>query len=180
MLIPFPIAALAGALLVDLAYLGTGDAFWVRMSMWLLGTGVILGALAGLVGYMDFSKIPRARQQRVGWAHAVGNSMVIVLALINWALRLNDPIGGLVPWGVALSTICVIGLMLPDGSAASSSIAITSAWPLGRPTRIRDVLVAECAARNVGRQVLLGGPFFCVHANCVAALSRTMVSNRVR
>jgi len=111
MLIPFPIAALAGALLVDLAYLGTGDAFWARMSMWLLGTGVIMGALAGLVGYMDFSKIPRARQQRVGWAHAVGNSMVIVLALINWALRLNDPIGGLVPWGVALSTICVIGLM---------------------------------------------------------------------
>src|SRR3569832_527594 len=111
MLIPFPIAALAGVLLVDLVYLGTGDAFWARMSMWLLSAGVIMGSLAGLVGYMDFSKIPRARQQRVGWAHAVGNSMVIVLALIYWALRLNAPIGGLVPWGVALSTFCVIGLV---------------------------------------------------------------------
>src|SRR3569623_1631797 len=82
MLIPFPIAALAGALLVDLAYLGTGDALWARMSMWLLGAGVIMGALAGLVGYMDFSKIPRARQQRVGWAHDVGNSKVNVIALM--------------------------------------------------------------------------------------------------
>src|SRR3569833_1801676 len=81
MLIPFPIAALAGALLVDLAYLGTGDAFWARMSMWLLGTGVIMGAKTSHIRNKKNNKKPHTRQQRVGWAHAVGNSMVIVLAL---------------------------------------------------------------------------------------------------
>lgn len=111
MLVPFPIAALVGALLTDFAYLGTDDPFWARMSIWLLGAGVIMGGVAGVVGYLDFSKIPRARQQAVGWAHAVGNSIVLLLALINWALRVGDPIDGLVPWGTVLSLVCVVGLM---------------------------------------------------------------------
>lgn len=66
MLIPFPIAAFVGTLLIDFAYLGTHDVFWARMSIWLIGTGVIMGTVAGFVGYMDFSKISRVRQQRVG------------------------------------------------------------------------------------------------------------------
>src|SRR6185437_5872905 len=40
MLIPFPVAFLVAAFVTDLAFIGTGDGFWARASMWLIGAGI--------------------------------------------------------------------------------------------------------------------------------------------
>jgi len=44
--VTLPIGFLVGALLSDLAFEGTGDAFWARASIWLIGAGLAGGALA--------------------------------------------------------------------------------------------------------------------------------------
>jgi uncharacterized membrane protein len=92
MLIPFPLAALTGALLTDLAFWMTGDPFWARASTWLLGFGVLTGLAAGAVGAIDYFGVPRARAVAMGKVHAYGNVVAIVLALVNWILRLGDEV----------------------------------------------------------------------------------------
>jgi len=61
MLVPFPIAFLIGALLSDLAYAGTRNAFWATASAWLVGAGVVGGVLAALAGVTDFLGNERIR-----------------------------------------------------------------------------------------------------------------------
>ncbi len=48
MLVVFPIGFFVGALATDLAFWGTSDSFWARASEWLLGVGIVMGALASM------------------------------------------------------------------------------------------------------------------------------------
>jgi Predicted membrane protein (DUF2231) len=61
MLIPFPIAFFVFAFLCDLAFWRTGNAFWATGSLWLLGAGLIMAALAAIFGVIDFLGEPRIR-----------------------------------------------------------------------------------------------------------------------
>jgi uncharacterized membrane protein len=61
MLIPFPVAFLVGALLTDLAFIATGDGFWARASIWLIGAGIVMALLAAVAGFTDFFGEPRIR-----------------------------------------------------------------------------------------------------------------------
>lgn len=107
-LVPFPIAFWVGALGSDLAYWWTADAFWAQVSLWLVGAGFITGAVAGLVGLFDFISIPRAREHRDGWIHAIGNGAALIIALVSWLTRLGDPTTAVVPVGLALSLLTVL------------------------------------------------------------------------
>ena len=69
MLIPFPIAFLTGLLATDIAWWQSRDAFWARVSAWLLEAGLLTGLVAALVGLIDFIGVRRVRQHRAGWIH---------------------------------------------------------------------------------------------------------------
>lgn len=104
-LVPFPIAFLIGAFLSDLAYWSTADTFWAQGSLWLVGTGVVTGGLAATFGLTDFLTIHRAREHVDGWVHFIGNVFVLVLGLINWALRLELSDQAVLPWGLVISAL---------------------------------------------------------------------------
>ncbi len=104
MLIPFPIAFLVGTFASDLVYWATADTFWARMSLWLVGAGLVTGALAAVLGLTDFLTINRARQQ-VGWIHFLGNAVALVVSLANVLLRAGNPVGAVLPVGIILSAI---------------------------------------------------------------------------
>jgi uncharacterized membrane protein len=53
MLIPFPIACFVLTFASDLAFWRTGHEFWSTASLWLLGVGLILAALAAIAGLTD-------------------------------------------------------------------------------------------------------------------------------
>jgi uncharacterized membrane protein len=53
-LVPFPIAFLVGALATDLALWGTANPFWSSASVWLIGAGLVMGALAAAAGLIEF------------------------------------------------------------------------------------------------------------------------------
>src|SRR5690606_31788701 len=48
MLANFPIAFLVTVIASDLGYWYTGDPFWARTSLWLLGGGTVMGIVAGI------------------------------------------------------------------------------------------------------------------------------------
>ncbi len=111
MLVPFPIAFLVGALVTDLVFLTTGDAFWARGSFWLLAAGIGMGALAAVFGLIDFISIPRARSLAAAWMHFLGNGAAILLAVWNVALRWTDMAAGATGFGLALSAVVVLILL---------------------------------------------------------------------
>jgi uncharacterized membrane protein len=112
MLVPFPIAALVGALVVDVAFLQSGDAFWARAGFWLLAAGIATGALAAVFGLVDFLSVPRVRSLTAGWVHFLGNATALALAAWNLALRWDDPAAGATGLGVALSAAVVLILLV--------------------------------------------------------------------
>ncbi len=113
MLVPFPIAFLVAALVTDIAFAVTNDLFWARVSMWLLGGGLVMGALAALAGLTDFLTIRRARQA-VGWFHFLGNAAALLIALANLWMRIDQPGAAVLPTGLVLSAI-VVGILLVTG-----------------------------------------------------------------
>jgi uncharacterized membrane protein len=110
MVIIFPIAALSGALITDVVYLLTNDDFWARSSVYLITAGVVTGAVAGALGALDYLTNPRIRSLRVATLHGAGNVVVIVLAVINLLVRVDDSAAGLRSPGIFLSVI--IGLLM--------------------------------------------------------------------
>jgi uncharacterized membrane protein len=110
MLIPFPIAFLVGTLITDLVFLSSRDPFWAQASLWLIGGGTLFGIAAAVFGMIDFWTIDRVREFRAAWVHFLGNGLVIILAIVNGLQRIDDPAQSVEPWGVILSAI--IALML--------------------------------------------------------------------
>ena len=113
MLVPFPIAFLVGAFVTDLAFWNTGNPFWSSASLWLIGAGLVMGALAAVAGLVDFLTIQRARRP-AGWVHFLGNASVLIIALINLILRVGDPEAAVLPTGLVLS-LFTVALLLVTG-----------------------------------------------------------------
>lgn len=104
MLIHFPVALLLALVGADLAFVFTGDPFWVRVALWLSGVGALGGWVASIAGLVDILVVRRIRRLVTAWAHAICAVMMLSLASLNWALRLVDsPAVPIVPWGLALS-----------------------------------------------------------------------------
>jgi len=112
MLIPFPIAFLTGPVVTDLAYWWLGDAFWARVSFWLLLAGLVTGAFAAVFGLIDFFTIRRARSLAAGWVHFLGNGIVLALALASVIFRWHEPESAVMPWGLVLSVVIALLLVL--------------------------------------------------------------------
>ena len=53
MLVPFPIAFFVTTFVCDLAFWRTGVSFWASASLWLLGAGLVMAALAVVMGLID-------------------------------------------------------------------------------------------------------------------------------
>jgi len=111
MLIPFPIAFFVSTFVCDLAFWRTGDPFWATVALWLLGAGLLMAALAAVIGLIDVLGEPRIRSLNDTWWHAGGNIIAVVIALYNWYLRYTSGEAAVVPIGLLLSLIVVCILL---------------------------------------------------------------------
>ena len=134
LLVPLPIGFLVGALVADIAFAASADAFWTRAAFWLLIGGVITGLLAGLAGIIELLGVPRARAMTSAWIHGLGNVVALVLALVNVILRWNDPVAPAGATGLVLSLVVV-------------AILVVTGWIGGELSYRHGVGVSE----NVGR-----------------------------
>lgn len=108
MLVTFPIALLICALASDLAYLWLDDAFWARMSLWLLGTGTLMGMIAGTTGAIELLSVGGIRRRAAAWNHFVMGTMLLAVSFTNWFWRLPDAAAAILPLGMYLSFLGVV------------------------------------------------------------------------
>src|SRR2546429_6441364 len=78
MVIPFPIACFVLALVSDLAFWKTSNDFWATASLWLLGIGLIMAAVAAGMGLIDVSADPQIRNLSGAWVDAGGKGVAVV------------------------------------------------------------------------------------------------------
>ena len=103
-----PIGFLVGALLSDLAFFGTSDTFWARASEWLIGAGLVGGALAAVAGFVDFFGSERIRSLTFVWYHFIGNAVALVLSAISLYLRLSAGLPSVTGTQLVLSILVVL------------------------------------------------------------------------
>jgi uncharacterized membrane protein len=111
MLIPFPVACFVLAFVSDLAFWKSGDPFWATASLWLLGVGLIGAALAAVAGLIDLFGDDRIRDLNDAWLHAGGNIVAVLIQLYNWYSRYQHGSDAVIPTGLILSLIVVLGLL---------------------------------------------------------------------
>jgi uncharacterized membrane protein len=79
MLIPFPIAFFVATFAADLAFWQTRNPAWADATIWLLGAGLVMAALAAVAGLTDVLGDARIRSLRDAWLHAGGNVLAVLL-----------------------------------------------------------------------------------------------------
>lgn len=110
MLVNFPIAFLSAALPVDLAFWWTGDPFWARVALWLLGAGFAAGLLAAVFGTLDFLLVREVRRYTSSWTHFLLGVVLLGIAGTNWWSRVPDAAAAVWPWGLFLSAVTLLGV----------------------------------------------------------------------
>ena len=112
MLIHFPVAALVALVATDAAFIATGDVFWARASLWLAGMGALGGWGAGIIGLVDLVSVAQIRRLVTAWSHALVAVMSLSIVTFNWALRYNDMLSWINPWGLGLSVLTAVLIAL--------------------------------------------------------------------
>jgi uncharacterized membrane protein len=108
MLASFPIACFSGALVTDIAFVCTDNIMWSDFSDWLLAVGVVMAVLAAIAGIVDFVANRRLRRQRPAWPHALGNIVVLALAVWDNLEHTHDAWTSVMPMGLILSAATVL------------------------------------------------------------------------
>jgi uncharacterized membrane protein len=111
MVIPFPIACFVLAFVSDLAFWKTSNDFWADASLWLLGIGLIMAAVAAVVGLTDLLGDNQIRNLSDAWLHAGGNVVAVLIELYNWYSRYEHGSSAIIPTGLVLSLIVVLILL---------------------------------------------------------------------
>jgi uncharacterized membrane protein len=136
MLVPFPIAFFISAFVTDLLFLRSGEPVWAEASVWLLGAGVGMAALAALAGLIDFLGDRRIRALRDAWMHMLGNIVAVAIEAVNLLLRLDDP-GFTGSIGIILSALVVAILAFTGWKGGElvfrHRVGVQERGPDGRP-----------------------------------------------
>lgn len=107
MVTPFPIAFFSGALICDIISHWGDPIFWPRMSVVLIGLGIIGALAAALFGFIDYGTAPMSDDaKRTATSHMLLNLFAVVIFLIAFYLR----------WGNATSVagyvLTVLGVII--------------------------------------------------------------------
>ncbi len=92
LMIVFPLGLFFTALIFDVIQLFNNDGIWSLISFYLIGTGLIFGVVAAVLGAIDWRAIPAGtRAKRIGNMHAAANIGMMILFAISWLIRMGDP-----------------------------------------------------------------------------------------
>ena len=111
MLIPFAIAFFVATFVCDLVFWGTRNPSWFDATLWLLGAGLIMAALAAVAGLTDVLGEPKIRALSTAWWHAGGNVLAVVIQIVNFFLRYGEGSKAVLPTGIILSAVVVCILL---------------------------------------------------------------------
>jgi uncharacterized membrane protein len=110
-LVAFPVVCFSLALVTDIVYWRTAYLEWQNFSAWLLFFGLVVGAVAAIFRIAGFIIRPALRARPFFWPYAIGNALVLLLAIVNSFVHAGDGWTAVVPNGLILSALTVL-LML--------------------------------------------------------------------
>jgi len=91
MLVPFPIAFFVGALISDIISHWGDPIFWPRMSVVLIGLGIVGALLAAVFGFIDYLTAPLSEgAKKTATTHLTLNLIVVVIFVIAFFVRFGD------------------------------------------------------------------------------------------
>ena len=120
-LAPFAAAAFIGAFLSDLAYWRTAEIMWERFSIWLLTFGLVMMGFAIAAGLIDLIRAAPAERRRAA-VRVVAGAAIFGLSSLNALIHSRDAYTAIVPWGVSLSSLVVLMLLVNGWASRRSSI----------------------------------------------------------
>jgi uncharacterized membrane protein len=123
--VPFPYVCFSLTLVTDIAYFMSTDLMWQNFSSWLLFAGLLFGAIGLIAGILDYIR-PRTRPLRPPFATALLYVVILAIAFINSFVHARDGWTAVVPYGLVLSAITFVLLLL--AAAASSRKYARLAW----------------------------------------------------
>ena len=99
-----------GAFVTDITYANSYNMQWANFSVWLITAGLVMGALAGVAGIVDYVASRRTRRaaRTSGRVHSWGNALVLLLSLWNVLIHSRDGYNSVVPMGIILSGIVAV------------------------------------------------------------------------
>ena len=90
-LVPFPIAFFTGALICDIVSHWGDATFWPRMSLVLIGFGIIGALAAAIFGFVDYLSAPLSPEAKnTATTHMILNLVTVVIFAIAFYIRLGD------------------------------------------------------------------------------------------
>jgi uncharacterized membrane protein len=101
----FPIAYVLAGLGADVGFWWTGDAFWARAAVWLIGAAFFMGCAAAFFGMLEFMLVKEIRRFTASWGHFLAGITLVAIVAANWWGRVADPAAGALPWGLFLSVV---------------------------------------------------------------------------
>lgn len=107
-LMAFPVACFALTVITDIAYWRTLNLLWLHFSEWLLFAGILFGILAAIARLVDFI----ARKARPSWLAIGAGIFILLLATLNSFVHTADGITAVVPFGIALSIVTVLAMIV--------------------------------------------------------------------
>lgn len=91
MLIVFPVGLLPMSLIFDIIGMISDNGNWHVASYYMIGAGLLMGLVAAVFGFMDWSGLPDGtKAKRIGVYHMSANLVVVVLFIISWLTRNGD------------------------------------------------------------------------------------------
>lgn len=135
MLIPFPIALWTFSCICDLvSILRFGGTLWEDMAFFSMAGGVIGAVIAAVPGYLDFRSLVDTSVRRIGRWHMATNLFLVGLFAINLWLRLDGQAGDILPFGLSLIGLAMLGisgwlggeLVYGHGVAVESQVPVTT------------------------------------------------------
>jgi len=111
MLIPFPIAFFVGTFVCDLVYWQMSNPAWAAATLWLLGAGLVMAALAAVMRLIDVFGDQQIRRLSTVWWHAGANVLLVLIEFFNLFIRYRDGSAAIIPNGLLLSLIAVLLLL---------------------------------------------------------------------
>lgn len=115
MTVAMPITLLVITFVCDVAYYFTRDPVLATVALWALGAAIVLAAIAGLFGFIDYFGDRAIRSLPAANIHMIGNTSILLLSIVNFLLRYGSddavPMAGLVISIIVFVAIHVTGWM---------------------------------------------------------------------
>jgi uncharacterized membrane protein len=110
----FAVSCLIGGLATDIAYARTANVMWADFSTWLVTIGVVVGWLSLVVAVIELIAV-RSLLGFPTWPVVIGYIIALLLATLNMLVHTHDAWTSVMPWGLALSAVVVIILLVAGG-----------------------------------------------------------------